>query len=322
MRVLLILAVILALASKVSLADGSLPHSFRFITVDAPGAISTRLHGINNHGHIVGRYLDATGRHAFVYDGTQFKRIDFPGWNVTEPYDINDHGHVVGIYGSELYWGAQGFFYDGVSHRRFDVPNAGQTIPRGINNHGHIVGAYRFGGHQLHTEGFIFDGQAFETINFPDSLTSSLDDITDSGLAVGSTTVGLRRPSFFYSDGRFSTFHNGNAIGEGINNHGFAVGSFESLAAVSGFVDDGELSASIDVPRVYVPLEGGIRTFVTGINDSGVIVGYYEVENGAMRGFIGVPVPEPSAIALATCAMLLVGIKLAQRRTAGPWRIG
>jgi hypothetical protein len=43
------------------------PVSYRFISIDYPGATATAAIGINASGHIVGRYIDSAGKqHGFL----------------------------------------------------------------------------------------------------------------------------------------------------------------------------------------------------------------------------------------------------------------
>jgi hypothetical protein len=68
-------------------------------TIDYPGAASTEARGINNHGHVVGRYFASDGGiHGSFYDGVAFQEIAFPGAYHTDAIGINDQGQIVGTY--------------------------------------------------------------------------------------------------------------------------------------------------------------------------------------------------------------------------------
>jgi phage baseplate assembly protein W len=82
-----------------------------------------------------------------------------------------------------------------------------------------------------------------------------------------------------------------------INDLGLMVGSyFDDAAGVfRGFITDGKTFTTIDYPG----LPSGSGTFVTGLDNSGRIVGYFGPEAGlegkriaGMRGFLGIPVEE------------------------------
>ena len=67
-----------------------------FTTIDYPGVNAGGLTSVNNKGQVAGFYDDATGEHAFVYDGQNFISLDYPGAAYTWANGINDNGEVVG----------------------------------------------------------------------------------------------------------------------------------------------------------------------------------------------------------------------------------
>ena len=75
------------------------PAVATFTTIDVPGAVATLAQGINDHGQIVGEYLDGiTGPgHGPLLDGT-FTTIDVPGASFTVARGINNRGQIVGYY--------------------------------------------------------------------------------------------------------------------------------------------------------------------------------------------------------------------------------
>ena len=66
--------------------------------IDVPGATETRIFGLNNRGDLVGGYVDATGRHGFVFRNGEFITLDYPGATDTRALDVNNQGIVVGTY--------------------------------------------------------------------------------------------------------------------------------------------------------------------------------------------------------------------------------
>src|SRR5579871_5017426 len=112
----------------------------------------TYVHGINNHGTIVGYYVDATGKdHGFIYSGnlahideSKFKTIDDPkaGVKGTLAYGINDSGVVVGVY-FDVNGVMNGFIEKGGHFKTVNDPNGFlRTSTDGLNNHNEIVGGY------------------------------------------------------------------------------------------------------------------------------------------------------------------------------------
>jgi hypothetical protein len=53
---------------------------------------------INPRGDIVGRYVDAAGRHGYLLTGGQLITINIPGANFTGATSINPEGDIVGRY--------------------------------------------------------------------------------------------------------------------------------------------------------------------------------------------------------------------------------
>jgi hypothetical protein len=69
-------------------------------TIDFPGSTSTQAFGLNDHGQVVGAYVDAAGAmHGFLLSKGQFQSIDDPfGVGTTLVNGINDFGALVGFY--------------------------------------------------------------------------------------------------------------------------------------------------------------------------------------------------------------------------------
>ena len=87
--------------SSVYFGDSTGDHGFldtggSFTPIDVPGAFSTRAHGINDAGQIVGSFSDSTGVHGFLDTGGSFTPIDVPGAISTDALGINDAGQIVG----------------------------------------------------------------------------------------------------------------------------------------------------------------------------------------------------------------------------------
>jgi hypothetical protein len=80
--------------------------TFKFVSVDVPGAAGTLATGINPRGHIVGIYFDSVGNeHGFLRKHGNFLTVDVPGSLVgvsgmlqTEANGINAAGDIVGDY--------------------------------------------------------------------------------------------------------------------------------------------------------------------------------------------------------------------------------
>jgi probable HAF family extracellular repeat protein len=103
--------------------------------------LNTEPQGINNQGQITGFYSDGRGLHGFLYDSGVYTTLDVSGANLTLAAGINDRGQIVGVY-EDSNGVSHGFLYDAGVFTTFDVPGASLTEGRGINNRGQIVGRY------------------------------------------------------------------------------------------------------------------------------------------------------------------------------------
>ena len=75
--------------------------------------------------------------------------------------------------------------------------------------------------------------------------------------------------------------------------NGQIVGLYEDANGFNSFVFSGGVYTTFKVP-------GAASTTISGINNSGQIIGAYDDDDGVLRGFIATPdaVPEPASIAL------------------------
>ena len=120
--------------------------SYEFTTIDVPDAIATFMEGINDHGQVVGGYIDKNGgSHGLLHSDGDFASIDVPDSVSTIVFGINNQERLVGSHVSD---GQHGFDYKESRKRVFksvDVPFTTGVIltrPNDVNNHGLIVGEY------------------------------------------------------------------------------------------------------------------------------------------------------------------------------------
>lgn len=238
---------------------------------DAPGdAGGTYPFAINPESTIVGEYFDASGLiHGFLRtrDGaiTEFDAVSGAVW--TWPSSINPDGTTAGAYqDADHQW--HGFMRSrNGSITTFDVPGGMRTgegafyggPPTGINPQSAIAGAY------------------FQPIP------------TDPG---GGTYQGFLRTR----DGSFDTFYAADYLPCCVWTFPTAVAADETIA---GYLNDG-----YDINRGFVrTLDGNVTVFdapgagtgnlqgtvVVGMNESGVIAGFYIDNSGLSHGFLRIP---------------------------------
>ncbi len=262
---------------------------------------------------------------------TNFQQFDATTGSVkTEAWGINDNGCIVGLYYKNfvaLPNPSDGFWRipdGGISG--FDYPGGGNaTEPHKINNSDNAVGLYQ--DTSLVTHGFLYSGgSGLSTIDFPGSNLTEAYGINDSGTMVGRFAFapgagprpawqgGIGSHGFLLPPGGTAQQLDfaGPTIGAvldtellAINNSGMSVGVFvDSLVLtpdgtrprVLGFVFDGSTFTRLPDFSFYGGSLTAIDVVPTGINDSGVIVGFFEGSDRQEHGFVfnpGVRAPVP-----------------------------
>jgi uncharacterized membrane protein len=170
---------------------GFMWHRGEVTTVDVPGAALTQPLGINNHGVIVGAYIEdvpssdpyayyETGRlRGFMMHRGKVTPIDFPGGLGTKVSSINDHGQMVGYYDTED--ARRGFTLRSGRFTKIDPPGSLTTLPSGIDNRGQIVGGY-LDPNGVNGRGFLWKNGRYTTIVAPGERTDTIAfDINDRG---------------------------------------------------------------------------------------------------------------------------------------------
>lgn len=160
----------------------------------------------------------------------------------------------------------------------------------GINDNGQIIGTSFFG-----SPDFVYDlsSDTVTPINYPGATHTSLISINDNGDILGGYNSSGPTNYFIYDAGLFTplSFPAG-CTADGINDTGQIIGNCFNSGVSEGVVDNAGTITYIN----YNGNSDQNDTLITGINDSGEIVGmYYDV-------------PEPSA--LLQLATELVGLWL------------
>jgi probable HAF family extracellular repeat protein len=149
--------------------------------------VSEPYYSINDNGDTVGQ----EGSNSGLYNGNPFP---YP------VYGINNNGDIVGRYCESafgFYCGIRrGYLYDGSTYTYLDHPDAAPpssgangTEARGINDDGLIVGYYYDTNQKTH--GFLYDGYTYTTIEFPGTTATTVLDINNDGVIVGSANTGV-----------------------------------------------------------------------------------------------------------------------------------
>jgi RHS repeat-associated protein len=295
--------------------------SYRFTTIDAPGAISTYLRNINNAGQIVGQVLDANhALHGLFTDTRSFTTFDPHGFPIT-PFPgtssangINDLGEIVGTVVKQEDKNLRGLAY--LKRKdEFEIyedpavdSSVGGTEFEGINNVGIQVGSFADKSNTQH--GIIRLGTVTtlleNTVEMPANTGAFIFDINNLGQMVGgyfdTTTTGMQH-GFFADPGQklFVTIDPPGSSAtwlDGINDFRQMVGGYfdDRSQRWRGFLTDGMAFTALDFPDAP-------ETFLGGIDNSGRIVGYYgdlnRLNRPGVHGFLATPVSDNGALRLS-----------------------
>jgi uncharacterized membrane protein len=165
----------------------------------------------------------------------------------------------------------------------------------GINNASQIAGAYTTSILGFPCHGFVQDGEAVSSFDYPGAYVTAARGINNDGQIVG-TQCGGSAPNLpvctaFEKNGNtFGSFDFPGALftfANGLNNTGQIAGAYRvEIPAPNGGVQDVDhgllidhgVSSSLDFP-------GAVETQLNGINDAAAIVGSYRVNLATWPGF-------------------------------------
>ncbi len=254
---------------------------------------------INNDGWVVGHALINSEWHAFLYkDGTMQDLGTLPGANLGTPPDpnasgaagINNHGWVVGTSKSADGSNHAFLYHDGKMQDLGTVGVQNYSVGAGINDSGWVTGNLRgydapFG----HEHAFLYrDGSMQDLGPFGSDPRKAANiglKINAQGWILGQGTDGNNYHPFLYANGTMQdlgTLGGFQAGGAAINDRGQIIGESATAANPYGMdhiflywngrmEDLGNLGNST-----------GLRTFVSGLNNCGWIIGTAE-DDPSMR---------------------------------------
>jgi probable HAF family extracellular repeat protein len=256
--------------------------AYTFRSVEIPGALFTRLFGINERGDVVGSYrMPGNSVKGFLLLSTgAMVTIEVPGAVLTFARDVSNTGVVVGSF-ADVNGLNHGFVYKDGVYQQLDAPGSIDTLAFSITESGRIGGAWIDGDGFQH--GFTLLENVYTTIDCPGPAPTMV-----LGMAPNGTIVGDCAPdgvsAYLFTGGAFELVGVPGALQTsffGVNSLKEAVGSyFDADGLEHGLVYRNGESLTVDEPSA---------TFSTRIwktNASGVIVGVVDRN----RAFVGVPV--------------------------------
>ena len=258
--------------------DAFLLDEGEFSQIVAPGDVSeTVAYGVNNHGQVVGGYVDRQrSGQGYLLEKGVFKDLDAPGVKATIPFNINNHGQIVGAFSevtdmSPVKPPFRSFLLDKGVYTIIDYPGAESTVAFDINERGQVVGTY---GDSTAQHGFIWENGSFKTVDIPGALATALLGINSRGQIVGGyIDPAYPLPRGFLPDEGVCTVIEppGAQITqpEDINDSGRVIGIYQDGSGViRGFLQDKGTFTTIEAPGASP------HTAVFGLNDKGQIVGF------------------------------------------------
>ena len=260
-----------------------------FISVIAPGAVSTVVLAMNESHQVVGFGLHTSGNtYAFFRDASgHYSPLAVSGAFSTSPAAINDHGAVSGF--DQDATGVHGFVWDAQhGYTVFDVPGSspGSTYAGAINNAGTVVGRYydstldTYRGFTRNSNGQFttFDAEQGGNDTAPMAINAS-NQITGSG---NNGLYGFVRGSG--NDEVFSFPGAQVTAPTAINDGGVIVGWELSGSMDAPFERDASGAINlINLPFSYT------ASYATGINAGGTVTGNYTDSTGTSHGWVGIP---------------------------------
>jgi probable HAF family extracellular repeat protein len=228
-----------------------IPPVMSFTTIDDPGATATYAYGINNAGQIVGEATaNPNNEVGWEYSAGAFTAIGVVGDQDNGARGINNLGEVVGSDSPVRSTPRYGLVDINGTDTQINLPPGVSSGANGVNDAGVVVGQsylHTVGGVTPVYTGYIDDHGTVTYLNAPGTLTA-----------------------------------NGYTAANGINNAGQVVGDYETTY---GSNDQGFLYNGSSYTTISDPL-GVNGTVAEGINDNGVIVGFFTDASNKQHGFI------------------------------------
>ncbi|MGD0241301.1 MAG: hypothetical protein ABSB59_13375 [Streptosporangiaceae bacterium] len=231
-----------------------------YVNENFPGSVQTQVTGLNNRGVTVGFWSSMNNanqvndNHGFVDVNGHFRTADFPtGAPAAPPVDqllgVNDSDVAVGFY-TDASGNNHGYEFNAGSGRFSTVSEAGVTsLTAAAINDRGDVAGFYTNPRTGNTDGFLKAGHSFIDLAVPGASATTALGVNSHDEVVGAFTTGS---------------------GDGAQSHGF------SWTPQGGF-------RTLDDPH------GMGTTTINGVNDFGVLVGFYVDANGNTDGFVATP---------------------------------
>lgn len=285
----LLLTLVASLEVQSAIAQAAKP-TLQIVTIFNIGGdtYGPDVEGINSRSDVVGNFQNVpagTTEGLLRTFDRKLVRLNFPGATATYAQDINRHETICGFY-SDTSDATHGWFLSDGTYSSFDVEGATVTQVEGMNDAGDFVGLYITSGGL--PQAFLDIGGTVSTLDVG-GVNTYATAISSDGAVVGNyrqTTHSVYRGFLRMADGtlvRNISYPHSFVPGtfcSGINKHGWVVGNYWGQFTGYGFL--------FKAPNTYISygVQGADSTYLTGINDSGRVSGYYVDNDGIAHGLI------------------------------------
>ncbi|THD65933.1 PEPxxWA-CTERM sorting domain-containing protein [Phenylobacterium sp.] len=275
-------SLLLALAASATVLAGQAAASqYVYTSIPEPGYPVTGVAGLNDSGQVIVDYGNPSGQGSFIYQGGVQTQITPPlipnGGNHVNASAaaINSSGTVVGTdiqttNGVGNIFDFEGFVDHAGVYSFVSVPGAVDTQLTGINNAGVVLGKYETASSNGVFTYFTETGGNFTTIGSPGLSQVTAVGIDSAGDVVGNATYQNARVGFIDSGGVYSLLSapgsQGSTSIQAVSESGLIAGNFFANGRDIGFIDDGGTFTDVQPQNATI-------TEITGINDSGTVVG-------------------------------------------------
>jgi PEP-CTERM motif len=282
MRRSLLFAATAALAVSAALLAGpALADPYVYTSIPEAGFPVTGVAGLNDSGQAIVNYGNPSGQGSFIYQGGVQTQITPPlipnGGNHVNASAaaINSSGTVVGTdiqttNGVGNVFDFVGYVDKAGVYSFVSVPGAVDTQLTGINNAGVVLGRYETASSNGVFTYFTETGGNITVLGSAGLSQLTAVGIDSAGQVVGTATFQNQRVGFIDSGGVYSLLTVPGSQGatsiQAVSESGLIAGNFFANGKDIGFVDDGGTITDVQP-------SGATVTEITGINDSGTVVG-------------------------------------------------
>lgn len=267
--------------------------TYTFQTVIYPGDTFTQLLGVNNNKTIAGYHGNGNTGHP-----NKGFTLTLPSTFTAENFPASAQTQVIGINNADV---TDGFYIDthGVNHgftkfqnnyTRVDFPGTTFNQLLGLNSEHQASGFYNDSSGNSHGYVYAENGGVFAVFTIPGATSAQATGINNTGEVCGFYVESGITHGFLLNFGTLVTLNYPSATSTmafGLNNVGQVVGTYtDSGGLVHGFVYKAGTYQSVDDPS------GIGATIINGINDNGVLVGFFgacATGGSTCDGFVATP---------------------------------